>query len=720
MSFPSLEHMVSATFDAVSPLEQLSVTEAAEKYVYIRQPGSYVGYWTPRPAPYIVEPQEMMDSMEHTGVIFVGPARSLKSQMALNQIAKVAKTDPSDMMVVHMAQHTARDWSKRELDKVFRDSVEAKGGGPGLKQLLRPGRQNDNTFDKSFMSGMNLIVTWPTANNLSGKTVRRSFIMDYDRMVDDVDGEGNVYDLTDKRGETFKMHRMTVAESSPNPDKEISDPKWRGKTLHEAPPIKGIFSLYNRGDRRRWYWRCPQCHHSFMPQFKLLHYPKSADAMESAEQVSLVCPHDGFPMEPSMKEELNHGGRWVKDGLIWTPDNTIEQINGQRVARSDIASFWMEGPAAAFQGWDKLVLNYLRAEQSFEDTGDETALKKTVTTDQGSYYIPKARLSERVPEDLKDKAEDWGSTEDSPTVPRGVRFLIATVDVQARSFVVQVHGFTATGDIIIIDGFKIRKSNRKDPDGDPMTIDPAAYAEDWDVLIDQVIKKTYPVDDDTGRHMQIKLTGSDSAGREGFTTNAYAFWRRLKTGGEGLHRRLALVKGVGKQSGVLEMPRTEVSMPDNQQKDKNSAARGDVPVLRLNSDLLKDQVSNMLARRVADESDGGGMIRFPTWTPLYIYQQLTNEIRLSSGKWDNPASRRNEAWDCLYYALALAIRPPDMKYHAPWAVIRWDRIDWDKPPSWAADWNDNDLVISTKDETVRLIAAPKPKKSFTELAKDLA
>lgn len=720
MSFASLEDMVAATFDAVSPIEQLSVTEAAEKYVYIRQPGAYVGYWTPRPAPYIVEPQEMMDSLSHTGVIFVGPARSLKSQMALNQIAKVAKTDPSDMMVVHMAQHTARDWSKRELDKVFRDSTEAKGGGPGLRQLLLPGRQNDNTFDKRFLSGMNLIVTWPTANNLSGKTVRRSFIMDYDRMTDDVDGEGNVYDLTDKRGESFKMHRMTVAESSPNPDKEISDPKWRGKTLHEAPPIKGIFSLYNRGDRRRWYWRCPQCRNSFMPQFKLLHYPKSNDMMESAEQVSMVCPHDGFPMEPTMKEELNLGGRWVKDGQIWTPDNTIVPINGARVARSDIASFWMEGPAAAFQGWDKLVLNYLRAEQSYEDTGDETALKKTVTTDQGTYYIGKSRLSERVPEDLKDKAEDWGSTEDSPTVPRGVRFLIASVDIQAKSFVVQVQGFTAEGDIVIIDTFKIRKSARRDDDGDLLPIDPAAYAEDWDTLIDQVIKKTYPIDDDTGRHMQIKLTASDSAGREGFTTNAYAFWRRLRSGGEGLHRRFVLVKGDGK----ITAPRTAVSWPDNQTKDKNSAAKGDVPVLRLNSNMLKDQVSNLLARRVAeDETEtGGGMIRFPSWLPLFMYQQLTNEIRTSKGVWENPASRRNEALDTLYYALAVAIRPPDLATNAPWAVVRWDRINWEDPPIWAKDWDDgNDLIIETK-ERIRYMEPPakKERKSWADLAKDLA
>ncbi|TGV64648.1 phage terminase large subunit family protein, partial [Mesorhizobium sp. M00.F.Ca.ET.158.01.1.1] len=104
------------------------------------------------------------------------------------------------------------------------------------------------------------------------------------------------------------------------------------------------------------------------------------------------------------------------------------------------------------------VEKHLRAIKALADTGDDAPLRKTVTTDQGSYYIPASRLSERSPEDLKTNAEDWGSTEDEPSVPHGVRFAIATVDVQKSAFVVQVHGFTATGDMVVIDGFKVRLS----------------------------------------------------------------------------------------------------------------------------------------------------------------------------------------------------------------------------------------------------------------------
>jgi len=705
--FASIEQMVAQTFEAARPNERLNVVEAAKKYVFIRQPGSYVGYWSEKKAPYIVEPQELMTSLDFTGVIFVGPARSLKSQMALNLVAHTAKTDPTDLQIVHMTQHTGRDWSKRELGKMLRDSKE-------IGALLKPGRQNDNTFDKAFISGMNLIISWPTATNLSGKTVRINFIMDYDRIEDNIDGEGNAFDLTDKRGESFKRFRMTVAESSPNPDKEIADPKWRPKTPHEAPPIKGIFSLYNRGDRRRWYWECPSCHASFEPSFKLFNYPKSTDHMEAAEMVTLRCPHCQFDMVPGHKEELNSGGRWVKDGMVWRPESRdIVQINGERVARSDIASFWMKGPAAIFQDWDKIVLNYLRAEQEYDDTGDELPLRKTITTDQGEFYIAKSRLSERAPEDMKNRAEDWGSTEDSPTVPRGVRFLIATVDVQARAFVVQVHGFTAEKDIVVIDGFKITRSARLNADGEREMINPAAYAEDWDRITEEVVRKSYPVDDATGRMMSIRATGSDSAGREGFTTNAYAWWRRLRDGGEGLHRRVLLLKG----DGSPKAPRTAVSWPDQQHKDKDSPVRGDVPVLRLQSNGLKDTVDLMLARRVDQAEPGGGMLRYPKWMPEWFYAQMTTEIRTAKG-WENPRQRRNEAWDLAYYAVAVAIRPPDIATNAPWVVFRWDRIDWDKPPSWAAPWDENDMVFDPK-ATAGLIEPAKPRKSFADLAKDL-
>ena len=109
------------------------------------------------------------------------------------------------------------------------------------------------------------------------------------------------------------------------------------------------------------------------------------------------------------------------------------------------------------------------------------------------------------------------------------------------------------------------------------------------------------------------------------------------------------------------------------------------------------------------------MIRYPHWTPDWFYTQMTNETRGPKG-WENNARRRNESWDLSYYALGLAVRPADRT--CPLATISLDRIDWEEPPSWAEEWDANDLIIGALGAP-HAVSTPKTK-SFAELAKDLA
>jgi phage terminase large subunit GpA-like protein len=629
--YPSLEELVVASGEAVRPTERLNAWEAAEKFWHLSGQGSKNGRYCIDSTPYLREPMEMLDSLEHTAMCFVGPARTGKSAMAMGWICETVMCDPSDMMIINMTQNSAKDLSKADLTRMF-------GRSPELKSRLVPGRQNDNVHNKFFSSGMRLLISWPSITELSGKTIPRLWLFDYDR--DDgyknVGGEGPAFPLARKRSQTFGRYGMTGVESSPGVD--VEDPKWIAKTPHQAPPVKeGILSIYNQGDRRRFYWECPQCHDAFEPDWPLFSYPESADPMESAEQVVLVCPHCGFWIKQGQRDELNLGGKWVRDNMIWVPqENRIVALPGKSPIRSDIASYWMKSPPAYFTTWKELVLRYLQAERHFEETGDEGTLKTFTNLDLGLPYTPKGRISDRVPEELKERAEDWGATQEVPTVPEGVRFLVAAVDVQARSFVVQVHGVAPGGDIVVIDGFKVRKSRRLDSAGEHLTVDPGAYQEDWDQLIEDVIEKTYPLGDGSGRKMSIMLTVSDSQGEQGVASQALNFWRRLKKAGQGHHRRFALVKGVA----LPAAPTVRFDYPESVRKDRHSGARGDVPMLFLNSNKLKDQLSNILSR--TDEE--GGMIRFPSWMPDWFYTQLTVEVRVD-GKWINPRRRRNEAWD---------------------------------------------------------------------------
>lgn len=692
MTFETLEQMLVATAEMVRPPERLTVSEAASKYRWLNNPGSYVGPWQNDTTPYLVEPMDELTSLDYTGMVFVGPAQCAKTDTALNWLTHTAICDPADMMLVQTSQSTARDFAKRRIERLFRHS-------PAVRERVLPGRNNQNTFDTRFTAGWMLTLSWPTINELSGKPIPRLWLTDYDRMPQNVDGEGAPFDLAKNRTKTFRRHGMTVAESSPG--FIIDDPRWRPSTLHEAPPTQGILALYNRGDRRRWYWKCPQCKSAFEPDFSLLRWPDTKDMMEAAEKCYMGCPHCGGVINHDReagnpapgKYDLNRTGRWIKDGMIWQPNGSI---TGTPI-RSDIASFWLKGPAAAFADWKSLVLNYLKAMQEFESTGSEEALKTTVNTDQGLPYLPRSAESERLPEEYKARAKDYGEK----LVPPGVRFLLATVDVQKNRFVVQVHGFGVGGDVWVIDRFEIKKSLRTDEDGERLWVKPGAYLEDWQLLVDEVLLKTYKLADDSGRVMQIKATGCDSGGKEGVTKNAYNFWRWLRDNSEyDLHRRFLLIKGASAKSA----PRVQISYPDSDRKDRNAGARGEVPVLFIHTDQMKDQVSAKLERT----DPNGGCVNFPDWLPDWFYTELTVERRTVKG-WENPREARNEAWDLLVYAESVALS----------RLVRIEQIDWENPPSWAADWPENDLVAENEDNK-RFASQPKSEYNLSELAENLA
>lgn len=688
-SYKCLEDITIALLDILKPPERLTVSQTAAKYRYINNRGSYVGKWKNSTAPYMVEPMDMLDSREHDSVIFVGPAQSSKTEMLLNWVAHSIKSDPMDIIIYSPTSAAARDFSLRRVDRLHRDSPEIGG-------MLSRDRDSDNRLDKHYVSGTMLSLSHPSVTELAGKPIPRVGLTDYDRMPDDIDGDGSAFDLASKRTTTFGSYAMTVAESSPS--KPVEDLKWIAKTPHEAPPAKGIFSLYNRGDRRRWYWPCPHCNEYFEGEWKHLIWDETKPTViEQAESVYMVCPSNGCVINADERFEMNLWGRWLRDGESF---NRQGQIIGEG-QRTKTASFWLRGVAAAFTTWSKLVSGYLAAKGDYDRTGDEGALQKFFNTDLAEPYIPVSADTIRLPEHLKTRAEPLGEK----IVPVGIRFLLGCVDVQKNAFVVQIHGISPgmPVDITIIDRFTILKSNRLDHDGEHTFVKPATYLEDWDLIIDRVMNATYPLDDGSGRRMAVKLTVCDSGGYsrnkgETVTEKAYEFYRRLRR--DNLHGRFHLVKG----DASAGQARTRISTPDAQKNNRSAAARGDVPVLMLNSNILKDGLSG----RLDCMAPGKGMIRFPDWLPDWWFVEMCAEVRTTKG-WENPTQSRNEAWDLLYYCLGIIASK----------LLLIERIDWTDPPRWAADWDKNDM-ISEADAPQKFAQQVNTDYDFSKLAESLA
>lgn len=630
---------------------RMRVADAVAQYMRVPMGAGNSVPWDPLVAPYVIEPMNCLASREYDAVIFVGPARTGKTIGLIDGwVIYNVICDPADMLIIQMTEEKAREHSKKRLARTFRVS-------PEVVSRLSPNKNDNNVYDRTFLAGNYLKIGWPSVNIMSSSDYKCVALTDYDRFPEDIDGEGDAFSLASKRTTTFMSSGMTLVESSPGRD--VKDVKWRRTSPHEAPPTTGILSLYNRGDRRRWYWPCPHCGEYFQPCGDVVAgFRDIADPVLASEAAYIQCPSCSGRIMPEQKRELNGRGVWLRDG---------ESINadGSRYGdprRSRIASFWMEGPAAAYQTLSQLVYKLLAAEQEYETTGSEETLKTVINTDWGLPYLPRASMEQRKSELLEQRAEPVPSR----SVPDGVNFLVATVDVQAgrhRRFVVQVTGYGSRGERWIIDRYNITQSLRGDSDGESQRIDPASYPEDWDVLLTDVFHKSWPLASDPSQQMRLMAMAVDSGGEDGVTDNAYKFWRRCRR--DGLGKRIYLFKGDSIRRAKL-ITRT---FPDNTGRTgRRAQAAGDVPLWLLQTDALKDRVNNALWR----DSPGPGYVHFPDWLGSWFYDELTYEERSSDGKWSKPGRGANEAFDLMVYAEALVI------------LHGYEKIRWPDVPEWAS------------------------------------
>lgn len=674
------------------PPVRMSVSEAGTKFVKVRTASGGVAPWDASLVPYMIEPMNALTDRAYEAIIFVGPAQSGKTQALVDcWIGHNVCCDPSDMMVMQTSGDTARDYAKRRVNRMHRTS-------PDIGKELASGGQNDNIYDKVYKAGNILSIGWPSINQLSGRSIKKMALTDYDRMPQDVDKEGSPFHLGAKRTTTFLSRGTTLVETSPG--FEVQDPKWtpRESAAHEAPPTKGALSLFNLGDRRRRYWPCPHCGDYFMqsPGIEGFTFKHDVDLFGVTDPqiigpFGVTCTSCGTMIDESHKQAMNAAGLWVPEGCEIVKGKVV----GER-RRTKIASFWLPGAMAAYQSWESLIQAHLNALREYDITGTEESLKTTTNVDFGAPYLPRRMMSDLGVKDIESRAEDVVKRAVMP----GVRFITAEVDVQKNHFVVQVVGRGMGDERWIVDRFEIRNSKRKD-NGEYQPVDPAAYEEDWGLITEQVINRSYPLADDSGRVMQVMAVACDSGGRAGVTERAYKFWMKLKR--RGLHRKFFLVKGE-RPGPHARKPRVSKSFPDNSSRSARRAnARGEIPIWILNSTLLKDTVNADLKRA----ERGPRYIHFPDWLKSWFYEELVSEVRSEKG-WENPARAHNEAFDLLYYEEGLMLAWLSEK--------RIQEIDWSKPPTWAAEWDENILVGIAGEKSSE---KPARKTSLADLAQKI-
>lgn len=621
--------------------------------------GGYVGRWSHAEAPYLVEPMEALADQD---VGLIGPGQCAKTSIGENWMLQSVDCDPAPMLWYMQSKDAVDSYVKNRINPMIEDHDILKTG-------LVPGAVNNSLTLKNFGS-MRVEFLGASRSTMISRSAGRIFLDEidaYDESLGDPVQQANV------RRQAFGADSRLLVASHCDKAGGMRPDKWTA----------GSAKFYGGSDQRLWYWPCVECGCWSSPHpagrwHMPIVYPEDADLDTIEREARLLCPHCGSLLGDETRRTMLQFGKWVGLGEVIAEDGTI---TGMRVKRRT-AGFWIVGAMSLFTdgGIGGLARARVEAERLVADEGDR-ALREVIVKRWGYAYDPPKSVSAVDATVIADRAEP---DLEPGIVPSGIRFLTGMIDVQANRFEWLVRGWGPGGESTVIDIQRI-------------VADPATDLAAWVDTLTKAANAAYRLADGSGRVMRVRAFGCDSGGQPGVTEMAYAAWRRMKRGrlvrkyGMIAKREawsLLLLKG----ASSLQAPRLEITYPDAR-KDRRASARGEVPVGNHNPNIWKDA----LAGQLAVAAPGVGYIHFPAeyrgnWgmggdrshdAPHTLFEQLTAERRLKTGRWEQ-IKARNELIDLLTGAHVMA------------HLIGLGRFDWDTPPLWAAEWDRNAEVSAAR------------------------
>ena len=657
---------------AFLPPEPVNVAEWAARHRWLANDGGgYVGRWLHDIATYLREPMEVLTDPGFLTMAVVGPGQCGKTEIGLNWLGSSIDGNPGDLLWYMQTDSAIQAFVKSRIDPMV-DEHEVLRSRRGL-------RSTDDSLSYKRFTGMTVEFLAATRSAMINKRAPRILADEWDAYDASI---GDPKTLLDIRRQTFGRESKLLALSHCD----------RAGGLHPRHWNAGIMALYAQSDRRVWYWQCPECGGWSSPapiadRVMVLDYPTgdhvSLDEVASAAR--LICPVNGCILDDSARQLMNLTGRWIGQGQAIDQDGAVTGL----LKPSEIAGFWIVGLMSPFllHGIGGLARERVKAEREKEATGSDATLREVIVKAWGIPYDPPRAVGTIDANVIADRAEPdliLGQ------VPEGVRFLTAFADVQANRFETLVRGWGPAGESWIVD-HRVHLAET--------ATDPAA----WDRLFAWLLDTPWPLADGSGRVMRVRAAGYDSAGAPGVTQQAYDAWIRAFSARK--TRRLGMFDGreawnlIGtKGSGSAGAVPLQVTRPDTARKDRRVRASGAVPIALFGANRFKDNLAGQLGRG----EPGPWYVHFPAALrseppPHLWFEQLVAEARKKNGAWEQTASR-NEALDLMVGTHVIA--------HLHGVA----RINWDRPPAWAAPWPSNSMVGPM---TAVTVAEPAQARSWT-------
>ena len=404
-----------------------------------------------------------MDAFTDDGVkkIFVVASSQVgKTEMENCIIGYIIDQDPGTIVFAHPKIDQARNFSKRRIDPMIRDTEP-------LRRKVKENKNAKSTLQlKTFPGGALVLVGTQSAKDLAETPARYVIGDEVDRWPRDVDGEGDPWGLLEARTTTFYNSKMVA----------VSTPTVKGDSAIE--------SLFNLGTQEYWSAKCPYCGEFNYIEFKHINYKHTVTKIGGRKQftvsnISYVCPECGCISTENEMRRTEHK---------WIARNPDAYKNGVR-------SYWLNGFSSPWASWDSIIRQFLEAD------GDPSRLQTVFNTKFGELWEDRGDLV--TDDEIYSRREDYGAE-----LPKGVLCLTCGVDTQGNRLEYEVvgHGFFR-------EKWGIEKGTIP---GNPGTPDSPGYQSVW-TRLDGIINKAWTFAD--GRTLKISLTFIDHGGNHTFDVN---------------------------------------------------------------------------------------------------------------------------------------------------------------------------------------------------------
>jgi phage terminase large subunit GpA-like protein len=529
--------------------------------------------------PYVVPFELAVAEGAHRRYVLTMGAQSGKTDAALDLIGHRLDQNPAPILYVGPSRDFITDQFEPRLMTLLDEALT-------LQRKVVRGRRMKKTL--KIVAGVPVrLAHGGSSTALKSDPAALALVDEYDEMLRNVRGQGDVLGLVEARGFTYADFAAVIT-STPSRgvvDTEI-DPAsglefWK---VAEAQDLEsGIWKLFQEGTRYHWAWPCVHCGAFFIPRFKHLKWPEGCTPAEARRKAWMECPHCGCLIEDTSKSAMNGRGRYVAPGQTVTEDGDVTG----NPPESSTCSFWVSGLASPFVSWGQRAEDYLKAFNS----GDDHKIQTAINAGFGECYA----------EGVASDALDWKAVAarrrpyKAGEVPLDVIKLTAGIDVQMRSLYYVIRGWGAKAQSWLIDAGQL--------------IGPTDKPEVWEELTEILLR---PYD---GLHIERALVDSGFRPGKPGAGDDHAVYEYVRT----LPWLVYPTKGHAQRAMPISDARIEVT-------SKGQRAKRSMILLHIDSDFFKSLVHSRL--RAVDGAPGA--IYLPEDATDDYCQQLVSEWRAIS------------------------------------------------------------------------------------------